>query len=89
LRFKQIGFQKFLLDKHNDVIKTSKMDVVACNLILGNMYVDMDGSIEGINETTGDKLIVQFTPTSWKSNGRISGKVSDASGKVHWKIEGV
>jgi hypothetical protein len=73
LRFKQVGYEKFFLSGHDDVIKINKMDMIAQNLILGNMYVDMDGTINGFNEKTGDKISVMFTTTTWRAPGIVKG----------------
>jgi hypothetical protein len=56
LKYKQIGFQKYSLSKHNDVIKMSKMPLAACNVVVGTLYLDMEGEFEGFNETTGDRF---------------------------------
>ena len=89
LKYKQYGLQTYLLDQYKDVIKLSKMDLSACNFIMGNQMVEMEGKLQGINETNGDKLEIQFTPNTWRQNGTIAGQVYNADGKLMWTIEGV
>ena len=55
---------------------------------MGQMYLDMEGTILAKNKTTGDILEITFTPKGWRTERSLSGKVSDKNGKVIYTIEG-
>jgi hypothetical protein len=59
-----------------------------CNLILGSMYLDMEGTINAKNKTTGDSLEITFTPKGWRNERSLAGKVSDKNGKTVYTIQG-
>jgi hypothetical protein len=48
----------------------------------------MEGEFEGINERTGDKLHIKFTPKSYRSAGTVSGTCWDGQGNKMWTISG-
>lgn len=41
------------------------MNLQVNNIILGGMYFELDGELNGFNETTGDKIKIVFVPRSW------------------------
>ena len=51
------------------------------------MYMDLEGTMEGVNHNTGDKIKVTLH-TKTQPIGRISGKCHDARGRLTYEIEG-
>jgi len=35
------------------------------NLIFGVMYLDLQGTVKGVNKTTGDSCFITCIPKSW------------------------
>ena len=56
---------------------------------MGDMYIEMDGEFEGLNETTGDSFKLKLTQKSKRNPGTISGTCKDKNGKVQWTVSGI
>ena len=82
------GIWDFNLSKYGDRIKLSKMNIEIGNLLLGKMYFDLNSEIKGVNERTGDKLIINFKPKSWSKPSYITGECKDKNGKTVLTISG-
>jgi len=55
----------------------NKQNLSVNNVIIGSLYFDMDGTIEGKNETTGDTLEINFVKKTWKTKQAIEGHCKD------------
>ena len=88
LAFKQNGTWRVELSKYGDDIVISKPNISINNLVVGTMYLDIDGTLRAINKTTGDTLEIEFTKRGWTSSSSLSGKCMDKNGRVVYKIEG-
>ena len=53
------------------------------------MHVEIDGEFYGVNETTGDRYSITFSPGSRKTGGRIDGTCWDGNGNIQWTISGI
>jgi hypothetical protein len=55
----------FRLSRFNDYIETTKPSLIVDNLIIGTMYLDLEGQVKGINRSTGDNCYINCIPKSW------------------------
>ena len=61
----QIGYQDYHFEQFDETITIGRPPVHACNLIIGQLYVDVDGQIEAINHKTGDRAAIKFNLKGW------------------------
>ena len=66
----------------------TKMPLAVHNIIMGTMYLELQGKVEGFNETTGDKISIKFNPKTWRKPEFVSGTVEDRNGNVQVEITG-
>lgn len=53
------------------------------------MYFDSEGTVEGRNLTTGDKITLTLTPKSFRQkDSLVKGSVKNSAGNVMYEIEG-
>lgn len=68
----------------------TKPRTTAHNVIFGTLWVDQEGDMPVRNSETGDCCVMEWR--SYKDQGKayhtLTGRVSDASGKVHYTIHG-
>ena len=64
------------------------MPLAVHNIIMGTMYIELQGKIEGFNETTGDKVNIKFTPKTWRKPEFVTGTITDKNGKAIVEISG-
>uniref|UniRef100_A0A8C4WQE2 Oxysterol-binding protein n=1 Tax=Gopherus evgoodei TaxID=1825980 RepID=A0A8C4WQE2_9SAUR len=68
-----------------------KVTTTVHNIIVGKLWIDQSGEIEIINHKTGDKCNLKFVPYSYFSRDvarKVTGEVTDPSGKVHFILLG-
>ncbi|KAM7540389.1 hypothetical protein Aperf_G00000035971 [Anoplocephala perfoliata] len=68
-----------------------KIPLTVHNIIVGRLWIENAGEIDITNHTTGDKCHLTFKPYSYFSSDvprRVTGAVTDKSGKVHGIISG-
>ena len=46
-------------------MEITKPNLIVDNVIIGTMYLDLDGTVKGINKTTGDTCQITCIPKSW------------------------
>lgn len=61
---------------------------MACNLIIGQMYVDVAGEAEAINHKTGERAELKFNTRGWSVLSTMEGKIFDSAGTLQYTIEG-
>ena len=64
------------------------MPLVVHNVIMGTMFIELQGNVEGFNETTGDKIKIKFNTKTWRKPEFVSGTVEDKHGNVQIEISG-
>ena len=52
------------------------------------MYADIDGKIEAINHVSGEKALVEFHTSGFRSSSKITGKCFDSRGNLKYEIHG-
>lgn len=57
-------------------------------MIFGNIYIDLEGVIKGLNKKTGDTCEIKCTPRSWTESSQISGFCADKDGNIIYQIMG-
>ena len=82
------SIQNYILDKYNDYITVTKPDVKIHNIIMGTLYADMEGTINSVSHTTGDKAEIKMVPKGWKNPSKIEGIVKDSKGNKRFEITG-
>ncbi|XP_017694448.1 PREDICTED: oxysterol-binding protein 1 [Lepidothrix coronata] len=68
-----------------------KVTTTVHNIIVGKLWIDQSGEIEIVNHKTGDKCNLKFVPYSYFSRDvarKVTGEVTDPSGKVHFVLLG-
>jgi len=67
-----------------------KVNTSVIGIITGSPTVDNYGPMEIKNWTTGETCLLDFKARGWKASSayQVSGKVTDADGKVRWSIGG-
>ena len=73
-----------------DFYTWKKVTSSVVGIITGNPVVDNYGPMEIKNWTTGEVCHIEFKPRGWKASSAyiISGKVSDANGRVRFSLGG-
>ena len=54
----------------------------------GNIYIDLEGVIKGLNNKTGDTCEIKCTPRNWTESSQISGFCADKDGNIIYQITG-
>ena len=72
----------------NEFISIKKATVIFKNLIMGTLYMDMDGVMTGYNHNTGDRVDITYFQKGSKKNSYIEGKLFDKKGKQRYSISG-
>jgi hypothetical protein len=57
-------------------------------LILGSLYIDLDGIVKAFNHKTGDTAEIKFELRGWTTSSVCSGTINDKFGNVKYRIEG-
>jgi hypothetical protein len=57
-------------------------------LILGSLYIDLDGIVKAFNHKTGDTAEIKFELRGWTTSSVCSGTINDRFGNVKYRIEG-
>lgn len=65
-----------------------KPQVQAKNIIFGQVYVDLSGTVTATNHTTGDRVEMEFHAKDSYKNSYLTGTGYDASGRAVLKISG-
>eukprot|EP00069_Balaena_mysticetus_P003777 bmy_16753T0 len=68
-----------------------KVTTTVHNIIVGKLWIDQSGEIDIVNHKTGDKCNLKFVPYSYFSRDvarKVTGEVTDPSGKVHFALLG-
>ncbi|DAA21593.1 TPA: oxysterol binding protein-like [Bos taurus] len=68
-----------------------KVTTTVHNIIVGKLWIDQSGEIDIVNHKTGDKCNLKFVPYSYFSRDvarKVTGEVTDASGRVHFALLG-
>ena len=82
------GVDNYKFTKFGDYITITKPQILAKNIIMGQLYIDIAGKVEATNHITGEKAIINCIPRSWKKMSEISGVGIDKSGKVKYEFSG-
>ena len=64
--------------------------MVIGNLIIGDTYIEPQGSIEVINHNTGERCDLEFKQRGWTSQNKesILGLIKNQNGQAVYKIQG-
>lgn len=76
----QIGHQDYHFEQYDETITIGRPPVHACNLVVGQLYVDVDGQIEAINHKTGDRADIKFNLKGWTTQSTMEAKIFDGQG---------
>lgn len=60
------------------------------NIIIGKIYVEHYGNVEVVNESTGEKAVLDFKKRGWfdRSSNDVTGIVYDVFGNEKWRLIG-
>lgn len=70
---KQLGYADYYFEKFDEYISVGRPACHAQNLIIGTMYVDVDGQTDAINHKTGDRADIKFNLRGWSTLSTIEG----------------
>jgi hypothetical protein len=70
------------------MISMGRPKVYACNLVMGNLYVDFEGTVEAMNHMTHEKAVVKFECRGWSTNSKCSAKLFNKNGEHTHDITG-
>ena len=84
----QLGYQDYYFDKFDEWISVGRPSVMACNLIIGTMYVDVSGECDAMNHKTGERAELKFNEKGWSSDSTVSVKIYDSFDTLTYTIEG-
>ena len=82
------GYQDYYYENYDECISISRPRVYANNVVLGQMYIDFEGTVEIINHQTGERGEITYYVAGWSSRSKIEGKIIDANGNETYKIDG-
>eukprot|EP00041_Stephanoeca_diplocostata_P028839 m.834430 g.834430 ORF g.834430 m.834430 type:complete len:800 (-) comp23448_c0_seq3:368-2767(-) len=85
------GLSHLLFKKSGDHYTWTKTPTTINNIIVGKLWVDQHGKMDITNHNTGDVGTVEYIPYSYFGRGeqrKVQGKVTDASGAVHYTVHG-
>jgi len=85
-----LGSLNILLKKYNERYVISRPVSAACNIIIGQMYIDNHGDSNTINLKTGEKAKIHFSKKGWfgKNYGAVNGTIHDAKDNPVYEIKG-
>jgi hypothetical protein len=70
----QKGYQDYYYENFEDeVISIGRPKVLAKNIVLGTIYIDVTGEIEAINHKTREKAVIKFFSRGWNSMSYLTG----------------
>lgn len=55
---------------------------------MGGMNLDLENTLKGVNETTGDTLEINFSAKTWRTDSSLHGVCKDKKGKTVFEISG-
>lgn len=78
------------LRRTNETFSFTKPQTSVHNLIMGTTYIWHYGDSTLVNQTTGDRLLLNFKPKGWTSarDYEVDGRVTDSSGAEKLKLFG-
>ena len=88
VKIQPIGSYDITYAKFNESITVTKATICAKNLIWGGLYIDAEGTVEGVNHKTGERAEVVFHLGDSKNLSSVVGKCYDAQGVCRYEIEG-
>ena len=79
-----------VLNRHSDHIIYRRAQMAITNLIFGTRYIENYGDMAFKNLKTGDTASLHLKKRGWGGRGahELEGTVSDANGKIRYKIQG-
>ena len=83
-----IGVNDIHYDKFDEDISITKTTICAKNIIWGGLYFDAEGTVEGVNHKTGERVELTFHLKDSKKDSSLTGKGFDAQGIQRFEIEG-
>ena len=84
----QLGYTDYYYKDYDEFISVKKPIALACNLVLGQVYIDFEGTIDAINHKTNEKAVIQFHPRGWTTDSLLIGSIFDSEGNEAYKLEG-
>ena len=84
----QLGYTDYFYKDYDEVISIKKPTALACNLVLGQVYIDFEGTVDAINHNTNEKAIINFQPRGWTTSSLLTGSIFDSNGTEVYKLEG-
>ena len=88
MEINQYGYQDYYFDKYNEMISMARPKVYACNLVMGTLYVDFEGTVEALNHQTKERAEITFICRGWASNSSVSAKFFDRNGQQTHDMSG-
>ena len=61
------GYQDYYYENFDEMISISRPKVYANNVVLGQMYIDFEGTIEVKNHRTGERAELTYYVCGWNS----------------------
>ena len=58
VKIQPIGSYDITYAKFNESITVTKATICAKNLIWGGLYIDAEGTVEGVNHKTGERAVI-------------------------------
>ena len=55
------------------MISVGRPKVLAQNIVLGKLYIDITGEVEAINHRTREKAVIKFITRGWNTMSYLSG----------------
>ena len=82
------GYQDYFFDKFDDYISVGRPTILAKNIVIGSLYIDIADQLSSINNKTQESCIVNFTTRGWSSNSYLKGSIRDKDGKERYTLHG-
>lgn len=85
-----LGSMNVYLKPHKERYILGRPATAACNVIIGNMYMDNYGETTTVNTKTGEKAKINYNRCGWfgKNYALVSGTICDASGNAVYELSG-
>lgn len=78
------------MKKFDEHYSATRPVTCVCNLIIGTMYLDLDGETECVNHSTGEKITINFIKQGWfdSEKQKVDGYAFDEEGNKVYRFHG-
>ena len=84
----QKGYQDYYYENYGDMISVGRPKIYACNLVMGTLYIDYEGTVDCINHMTKERAECKFECRGWSSNSKVTVKLFNRLGENTHNITG-